>query len=66
MEQTTASQPDTEEYVIIPVAEFRKHMAQTAVCVGMLNGVMSALAQNPMFAGFLPADLREQIAQLAD
>jgi|RhiMethySRZTD1v2_1073278.scaffolds.fasta_scaffold04054_10 hypothetical protein len=56
----------SEQFVVIPVKEFERHMAQVNVCVGMLNGVMSALAQNPMFAGFLPADLRERIAELSD
>lgn len=62
------SQPNDGDgdYVLIPVGDFRRHMAQVNVCVGMLNGIMSALSQNPMFAGFLPADLRAQIAELSD
>lgn len=57
-------QPD-KDYVLIPVEEFRQHMDRTAACVGVLNGIMSALSQNPMFAGFLPPDLRKQIAELS-
>jgi hypothetical protein len=63
---TTSTRPDEVLHILIPVPEFERHMAQVNVCVGMLNGVMGALAQNPMFAGFLPADLRARIAELSD
>lgn len=61
----TMPQPDKDDFILIPLEDFKLHMERTAVCVGMLNGIMSALSQNPMFAGFLPADLREQIAGLS-
>lgn len=54
------------DYFLMPVAEFKRHMEKVNVCVGMLNAIMSALAQNPMFAGFLPADIRAQIAELSE
>lgn len=60
--------PATEvqgDYVLIPREDFDKHVARVEVCVGTLNGIMSALAANPMFAGFLPADLRAKIAELS-
>jgi hypothetical protein len=57
---------ETGEVVLVPVEDFRRHMQQVSVCVGMLNGIMGALSQNPMFAGFLPAELRERIAKLSD
>lgn len=60
------SQIATDDTVTISAEEWRKHMAKVDVCVGMLNGIMSALAQNPMFAGFLPPELRAQIAELSE
>lgn len=53
------------DYVLIPVEEFRVHMDKVNVCVGVLNGIMAALSQNPMFAGFLPPELKAQIAKLS-
>lgn len=63
-----AQTQELAQTVTLPISaeEFRKHQAKVDVCVGTLNGIMSALAQNPMFAGFLPADLRKQIADLSD
>lgn len=67
MEPGTISPPDAQPDVVsIPMAEFQRHVAQVNVCIGVLNGIMSALAQNPMFAGFLPAELRARIAELSD
>lgn len=60
-------QPDPGvDYVMVPKGTFEQHMAKVDVCVGTLNGIMTALAANPMFAGFLPADLRAQIAKLSE
>lgn len=58
-------QPDKDDFIIVPVKDFEQHMAKVDVCVGVLNGIMSALSQNPMFAGFLPPDLKAQIAELS-
>ena len=58
-------QPDKDDFVVIPVKDFESHMAKVSVCVGVLNGIMSALSQNPMFAGFLPSELKAQIAELS-
>jgi hypothetical protein len=56
---------ETESFVIL-APDFQRHMDKVNACVGTLNGIMTALAANPMFAGFLPAELREQISHLSD
>lgn len=38
-----------------------KHLEKVDLVVGVLSGLMAALAVNPMFAGFLPPDLRDKI-----
>jgi hypothetical protein len=57
---------ENERVVVIPLSDFQRHMDRVTVCVALLNGIMSALSQNPMFAGFLPPELRKRIAELSD
>lgn len=54
----------TEETVTIPLAEFKLHMQKVDLCVGVLSGLMLAMGQNPMTAGFIPPDVRDRIAEL--
>lgn len=57
--------PDTDEsVVIISVPEFRKHMQRVEFISGTMVAVLKALSQTPMFAGFIPPDVRKQIDAL--
>lgn len=40
------------------------HVERVALLTGVLTGIVNALSVNPMFAGFLPAELKEQIRAL--
>lgn len=53
------------DVVVIPIEEYRVHMQKVDLCVGVLSGLMGAMAQNPMTAGFIPPDVRARIAELS-
>lgn len=59
------AQPD-KDFVLIPVKEFQAHMDRVAVCVTLLHGIMGALGQVPMFAGFIPPELKAELARLSE
>lgn len=50
----------------VDAAEWEAHRKRVEVCVGMLNALIAGLSQNPMFAGFIPPDVRRQIAEVAE
>lgn len=65
----TAVQPkempdDAVAYVEIPKSEWDAHVQKIDFLTGTLAGLLSALGQHPMFSGFIPPDIREQIAKL--
>lgn len=56
----------TDETVTIPLAEFKLHMQKVDLCVGVLSGLMLAMAQSPLTAGFIPPDALDRIAELGE
>lgn len=57
------TQPETV-HITIPKAEWDEHVKRVNFLTGTLAALLNALGQHPMFAGFVPPDIREQIAQL--
>lgn len=56
---------DTAEATTSPnCACTAEHVQKVNLLVGVLSGIVNALSVNPMFAGFLPPELREQIKAL--
>lgn len=62
--------PTTEEHDLVSIAEispedFKKHVQRVEMCVTVLNALLASLCRVPMFAGFIPPELRAEIEKLA-
>lgn len=45
----------------VDALEWEAHRMRVETCVSMLNALIAGLCQNPMFAGFIPPEVRQQI-----
>lgn len=46
-----------DDYVVMEAQEFAKHVARVNTLCGFLEGMIKALANNPMFAAMIPPEM---------